>query len=159
ANIHKFDGDTERQLRPSEVLQIGGRAGRYGSVFPEGYVNVLASHEALEYVRAVMEGRTNYRGDYHRKSSKHNTEKPGSTTQALNALPSLERACLLPTVDHLLAFMYRFPKVPLYRYLEVLQRRGTVPPGYFFGDMSDMVITARLLHGYRLSPEDLCCLC
>lgn len=36
----KFDGKEERSLTPSEIRQIGGRAGRYGK-FPKGYVSAF----------------------------------------------------------------------------------------------------------------------
>lgn len=41
----KFDGETRRELMPSEIKQISGRAGRYG-IFEKGYVAV---EESLSY--------------------------------------------------------------------------------------------------------------
>ena len=41
----KFDGESRRELRPPEIKQISGRAGRYG-IFEKGYVAV---EESLSY--------------------------------------------------------------------------------------------------------------
>lgn len=38
STIHKFDGTKTRPLTKLEIKQIAGRAGRYGSAFPEGVV-------------------------------------------------------------------------------------------------------------------------
>lgn len=37
--MEKFDGEATRRLLPAEALQIGGRAGRFGTAFPEGTVS------------------------------------------------------------------------------------------------------------------------
>ena len=41
ASFEKFDGREMRHLTPAEVKQIAGRAGRYGSKYPEGIVTCL----------------------------------------------------------------------------------------------------------------------
>jgi hypothetical protein len=41
ARLDKFDGTTRRPLSVSEMKQIGGRAGRFGSAFPVGVVTAL----------------------------------------------------------------------------------------------------------------------
>ncbi len=46
----KFDGARNRPLKASEVLQIAGRAGRYG-IYDTGYVNAMGE-EALEFIRS-----------------------------------------------------------------------------------------------------------
>ena len=43
----KFDGYERRELYPSEIQQIGGRAGRYG-IFDEGLVNTLYDVPLIE---------------------------------------------------------------------------------------------------------------
>ena len=43
SKLEKYDGNTTRALRPSEVKQIGGRAGRFGSEFPIGSVGCLSA--------------------------------------------------------------------------------------------------------------------
>lgn len=43
STMTKFDGNSKRQLFPSEIKQIGGRAGRFGSLFENG--EVITFHE------------------------------------------------------------------------------------------------------------------
>jgi hypothetical protein len=45
SRLQKFDGKRVRRLSVSEVKQIGGRAGRFGGVFPVGTVAVLAQQQ------------------------------------------------------------------------------------------------------------------
>lgn len=45
STIEKFDGKQRRYLSVSEVKQIGGRAGRYGSMFPDGFVSAFRSED------------------------------------------------------------------------------------------------------------------
>lgn len=51
--IEKFDGKQVRYLEPSEIQQIGGRAGRYG--LSKGGMVGAVSHRALKYVRKAFE--------------------------------------------------------------------------------------------------------
>ena len=54
ASAHKFDGVKVRPLEPTEVKQIGGRAGRYRTQFAIGEVTAL--HEAdLHVLRRAMD--------------------------------------------------------------------------------------------------------
>lgn len=46
STTHKFDGVAQRDLNPTEVRQIAGRAGRYG-IYPTGYVNAFEDEELL----------------------------------------------------------------------------------------------------------------
>jgi len=41
SSCEKFDGESKRTLLHSEIRQIAGRAGRYGSIFPNGKVTSL----------------------------------------------------------------------------------------------------------------------
>jgi ATP-dependent RNA helicase SUPV3L1/SUV3 len=52
--LRKFDGEEARELRPQEVKQIGGRAGRFGR-HEEGIVAVLAGAGEPETVRRLLE--------------------------------------------------------------------------------------------------------
>ncbi len=45
----KFDGKNTRRLKTSEILQIAGRAGRFG-LYDTGYVNAVGQ-EGLDYIR------------------------------------------------------------------------------------------------------------
>jgi len=51
--VEKFDGKNDRQLYPSEVHQIGGRAGRYG-MSKTGLIGTTHKHD-LEVIRELYE--------------------------------------------------------------------------------------------------------
>ena len=53
-DTEKFDGRERRELRPSEIQQIAGRAGRYG-MYDKGYVG--ATHD-LDFIRAGLKTAT-----------------------------------------------------------------------------------------------------
>lgn len=53
STLIKWDGKQERSLTPSEVRQIGGRAGRYGQ-HEEGIVTVLAGGGEPRHLQALM---------------------------------------------------------------------------------------------------------
>ena len=50
-DAEKFDGEARRPLKPEEIRQIAGRAGRYG-MYPRGYVGAAQN---LEVIRAGLE--------------------------------------------------------------------------------------------------------
>ena len=49
-DTQKFDGHERRELRPAEIRQIAGRAGRYG-MYDKGYVGAT---EGLDFIRAGL---------------------------------------------------------------------------------------------------------
>lgn len=60
----KFDGTSRRPLEPSEVKQIAGRAGRFGSEFPHGYVSSfsVADHQCVQRGLRVSDKPIEYAG-------------------------------------------------------------------------------------------------
>lgn len=54
ATMSKFDGDTKRALTPSEVKQIAGRAGRFASDHPQGYVAVMEGEDVGALQAALL---------------------------------------------------------------------------------------------------------
>ncbi|XXQ36084.1 RNA helicase [Plasmodiophora brassicae] len=59
-SLRKFDGQETRRLTVSEVLQIGGRAGRYGSEFPTGEVTCLeasANEDDVDFLREALKSK------------------------------------------------------------------------------------------------------
>lgn len=55
SSCEKFDGVERRSLLPSEIRQISGRAGRYNSMYPTGYINTFGV-EDLNYVKQCTAG-------------------------------------------------------------------------------------------------------
>ena len=52
-SMEKFDGNVERRLTSSEVKQIAGRAGRYGTANNEGTVTCL-NKDDLDYLHECL---------------------------------------------------------------------------------------------------------
>lgn len=52
--LSKYDGFETRPLTISEMKQIGGRAGRYGSEFPAGEVTAIAAASHLSRLRTAL---------------------------------------------------------------------------------------------------------
>lgn len=53
-NIYKFDGKENRLLYPQEMKQIGGRAGRYLTKYPNGYITCFNSKH-LNWIKKGIE--------------------------------------------------------------------------------------------------------
>ena len=45
SNLRKYDGMSERPLMPNEIKQIGGRAGRFHSIYPNGSVTCILNEK------------------------------------------------------------------------------------------------------------------
>jgi ATP-dependent RNA helicase SUPV3L1/SUV3 len=52
--MRKYDGRERRLLTPSEVRQIAGRAGRFGTVYSSGEVTTLLS-EDLPHLHGLLD--------------------------------------------------------------------------------------------------------
>uniref|UniRef100_A0A7S3D4P4 RNA helicase n=1 Tax=Palpitomonas bilix TaxID=652834 RepID=A0A7S3D4P4_9EUKA len=74
--VEKYDGEKRRPLSDSEVRQIAGRAGRFGSCFPIGRVSAM-SKDALRFIKRALES---------------------------GPLPPLEQAGFFPLVEQIEAF-------------------------------------------------------
>ncbi|CAM6087359.1 unnamed protein product [Calypogeia fissa] len=53
-SLDKFDGDSKKPVPPAQVKQIAGRAGRRGSLYPEGVTTTFFSQD-LPYLGASMQ--------------------------------------------------------------------------------------------------------
>ena len=58
SSMTKFDGRTRRPLTRSEIKQIGGRAGRFGSKYPRGEVAVMRRGGALRRITKELASAT-----------------------------------------------------------------------------------------------------
>ncbi|KAG6550511.1 hypothetical protein Mapa_007879 [Marchantia paleacea] len=52
-SLDKFDGDSKKPVPPAQVKQIAGRAGRRGSIYPEGVTTTFFSQD-LEYLSSSL---------------------------------------------------------------------------------------------------------
>ncbi len=129
----KFDGNEFRPLRTTEVLQIGGRAGRFGSDFTGvGRVAALNGQDQADFIKHHM----------------------------AQAPPQLERAQLAPTTGHLLAFCHTFPHLPLSTYLHNLTGRATLDSdAYELGSLEAILAIAEVIDEIPLTPYHRVTLC
>lgn len=131
----KFDGDQFRTLTVSEALQIGGRAGRFGSRHTAaeggGTVTALYHDTDLQFLKEVF----------------------ASTP------PPMQRAQLSPSTGHLLAFCRRFPSLPLSSYLHNLRARHSVDDAYELGSLDSLLELATITDNIQLDPYQRVTLC
>jgi len=107
----KFDGVKKRTLLPTEIKQIAGRAGRFKSEWPQGYVSTL-SNQDLPLIEQSL------------NLSNISTERAG-------VFPTVEQIELFSRLDelkgaefsHLLGQFFEFTKVDSLYFLEELETK------------------------------------
>ncbi|KAF2072961.1 hypothetical protein CYY_005727 [Polysphondylium violaceum] len=110
----KFDGIKKRPLLPTEIKQIAGRAGRFKSEFPQGYVTSLESKD-IQFIEQCL------------NQSNISTERAG-------VFPTVEQIELFSRLDelkdvtfsHLLGQFFEFTKVDSLYFLEELETKITI---------------------------------
>ncbi|KAL1808478.1 DExH-box ATP-dependent RNA helicase DExH16, mitochondrial [Daucus carota subsp. sativus] len=137
STMKKFDGTEKRELTVSEIKQIAGRAGRYGSRFPVGEVTCLDSHD-LPLLHS-----------------------------SLNApSPILKRAGLFPNYDLLYMYSRLNLKSGLYQILEHFLENAKLSANYFITDSEELLRAAAVIdelplglqekYLFCISPVDMC---
>eukprot|EP01132_Coremiostelium_polycephalum_P006071 gene6071-7563_t len=123
----KFDGDSKRQLKPTELKQIGGRAGRYSSGFPYGEVTCLNRHE-LPIIRHGI--------------------------SASNV--STERAGIFPEADQLIEFSKAKDnrELSFHKLLLNFFDHTNLDHSFFLEDQEDRLTAAKLIDDIDLSIQD-----
>lgn len=147
STVEKFDGKEMRNLSKSEILQIAGRAGRYGTESSKGLVTTLHKHD-MGLIQAAM----------------------GSV------LPSISRVCIRPEVNMLEEFASRMIEQWRYRMVRAgkLDPRGDdirepplhmiiaaymefhrADPAFFLSEsLDDLAALAEILQGVSLRLKD-----
>ncbi|GLC71011.1 hypothetical protein PLESTF_001060700 [Pleodorina starrii] len=127
-SLHKYDGASVRPLQPSEVRQIAGRAGRFSSPHPAGYVTCLRPSDLPALHRALA-------------------QPPEPITAA----------CLLPSSEQLAAFAALHPDRPLATSLLAFAAAARLGASYVYGNYDGMYRIASALRelGGELSAEEM----
>ncbi|KAH8943386.1 hypothetical protein BDL97_13G049000 [Sphagnum fallax] len=132
STLEKFDGTSMRALTVAEIKQIAGRAGRYGSKFPEGAVTCLDKEDLplLHHSLATL------------------------------TCP-LEAAGLFPSFDLLALYSASHPNMTFSAVLEKFVAKARMSPQFFMRHCESMLIIADMLEKLPLSLEDrfLFCIC
>ncbi|GAB4843349.1 RNA helicase [Ancistrocladus abbreviatus] len=125
STLTKFDGLAMRDLTVSEIKQIAGRAGRYGSKFPHGEVTCLDA-EDLPLLH----------------SSLHSPS------------PDLEHAGLFPSYDLLLMYSRANPQNGIYQILEHFLENAKLSENYFIADCDEMLKVAAVIDELPLGLQE-----
>ncbi|KMZ66772.1 ATP-dependent RNA helicase, mitochondrial (SUV3) [Zostera marina] len=125
STMKKFDGISTRELTISEVKQIAGRAGRYGSKFPVGEVTCL---DAVDLPLL------------HSSLSSHS--------------PVIERAGLFPTFDVLVLYSRLHSTMNFLDILEEFLDKAKLSPNYFISDCAYMMKVAVVVDELPLRLHD-----
>ncbi|KAG5560179.1 hypothetical protein RHGRI_003460 [Rhododendron griersonianum] len=125
STLKKFDGTEMRELTVSEIKQIAGRAGRYGSKFPVGEVTCLDA-EDLPLLHSALESKS----------------------------PVLERAGLFPTFDLLYMYSRLHPKNGLHQILEHFLENAKLSANYFIANCEEMLKVAAVIDELPLGLHD-----
>jgi ATP-dependent RNA helicase SUPV3L1/SUV3 len=121
SKAQKFDGIAQRNLFPSEVLQIAGRAGRYG-LHENGYVGAL-SQDALTIVK------------------KNFTKEPKKVETPFKVMASLDHIKLVSTIleENSLEEILRF-------FIKNMEFNGP----FYAASLDDMLEASRIVDSYDL---------
>ncbi|CAH9105125.1 unnamed protein product [Cuscuta europaea] len=125
STLKKFDGVDIRDLSVSEIKQIAGRAGRYGSEFPIGEVTCLDADD-LPLLHSSLDSPS----------------------------PIIEKAGLFPNFDLLYMYSRLHPKYGLYKILEHFVDNAKLSANYFISDCDVLLRVASIIDELPLSLHD-----
>lgn len=125
STLKKFDGESFRELTISEIKQIAGRAGRFGSNYPAGEVTCL-----------------------------HGEDLPLLHSSLESPSPDLERAGLFPTYDLLHMYSKANMQNGLHRILEHFVENAKLSEQYFITDCEEMMKVAAVIDELPLGLQE-----
>lgn len=125
SKLEKFDGVEMRKLTIPEIKQIAGRAGRYGSMFPNGEVTCMSGYD-LPLLHS-----------------------------SLNApSPCLEAAGLFPSFDILALYSRLHPNCTFYSVLEHFVENAKLSSNYFIMNCEAILKVAEAIEDLPLGLEE-----
>lgn len=125
--LMKFDGIEQRYLEPAQIRQIAGRAGRFGTRFPDGEVTCFTQEDCARLNAA-------FRSD---------------------AVQELEQVGLRPSVEQLEYFSEHYPEShKLSDLIKEFDNLTKCSPNYFVCNSDDQKKIADLLHDLDMPFHD-----
>lgn len=125
STLEKFDGVEMRNLNVPEIKQIAGRAGRYGSMFPNGEVTCISGDD-LPLLHS-----------------------------SLNApSPCLEAAGLFPSFDLLALYSRLHPNCTFYSVLEHFVENAKLSSNYFISNCEAILKVAEVIEDLPLGLQE-----
>ncbi|KAL2508978.1 ATP-dependent RNA helicase SUV3 [Forsythia ovata] len=125
STLKKFDGVEMRDLSVSEIKQIGGRAGRYRSIFPVGEVTCLDAEDL-----------------------------PLLNSSLSSPSPIIEKAGLFPSFDLLFMYSRLHPTYSMHQTLEHFLENAKLSANYFIADCEEMLKVAAVIDELPLNLND-----
>ncbi|GAV80610.1 Helicase_C domain-containing protein/SUV3_C domain-containing protein [Cephalotus follicularis] len=125
STLKKFDGLEMRDLTIPEIKQIAGRAGRYGSNFPDGEVTCLDKND-LPLLHLSLK----------------------------TPSPILERAGLFPTFELLFMYSRSHPELGLLEILDHFLGNAKLSDNYFISNSEEILKVAAVVDGLPLGLHD-----
>ncbi|WJX60044.1 RNA helicase [Trifolium repens] len=125
STMQKFDGFQMRDLTVSEIKQIAGRAGRYGSNFPLGEVTCMYGDD-LPLLHSALDSPS----------------------------PILERAGLLPSFDLLYMYSRLHPQIGFFQVMEHFIDNAKLSEKYFFVNCEQVLKVAAVIDEFPLELRD-----
>ncbi|KAJ3118379.1 RNA helicase [Phlyctochytrium bullatum] len=124
--LKKFDGKQEAPLSVSQIKQIAGRAGRFRTKFPTGYVTTLEDDDLMR-VRQVMK---------------------------MDSPPMLQSAGLYPQLAQIEAFAAELPNDSLSNLLDKFESLARLDGDYFLCNLQAQKRIAELIEPLSLTLRD-----
>jgi ATP-dependent RNA helicase SUPV3L1/SUV3 len=155
STIEKFDGQSTRELTVSEIKQIGGRAGRFNSQFPTGYVTAFQQH-AIPIIKAALEAPLSpssvdsapSEGD---GGSDHQRGRNNNNSSSRNRI----RAGLFPLLEQILHFDESLGGQATYsQILDAFVETARVDPNYFMCNFDTVQFVAQVIERYPMEMRD-----
>ncbi len=128
--MDKYDGEKVRALTTSETLQIGGRAGRFGTEFSEGYVSCMRASD-LKQLRKTWK----------------------------RSLRPVLKAGVLPHPEAIRSVATARPDVGLGQIFSFFKAHADIDKLYFHSDVAGLVAIANLIENIPLQWEDRLSFC
>ncbi|XP_057823818.1 ATP-dependent RNA helicase SUV3, mitochondrial isoform X6 [Cryptomeria japonica] len=125
STLKKYDGIGTRDLTIPEIKQIAGRAGRYGSLFPNGEVTCMLEEDLCKIHSALK-----------------------ATSSCLKA------AGLFPTFDILALYSRQHPKCTFYSLLEQFVEKAKLSSHYFLSDCESIMNAAAMVEDLPLGLHE-----
>lgn len=132
SQLSKYDGVEQRTLKTTEVLQIGGRAGRFGTEFSTGYVGTIGDAAKTDGVL-------------------RSAWKKG--------LPTIQRATLMPPVEAIRGVTDAHAHASFTDIMTLFETQSSLEGLYKIADLSDMKEIAVQIAPYGLPLEEQILFC
>eukprot|EP00871_Galdieria_phlegrea_P001124 jgi/Galph1/2011/GphlegSOOS_G673.1 len=130
SSLQKFDGKEMRPLSVSQIRQIGGRAGRFGSLFPDGLITTMKL-EDLEYVQQA------YSYD----------------------LPVISQAGLFPSAEMVQSLAEQYQHMKFSALWKEISKRAHVGGTFFLCSLDEVKARSEIIEDLPLSIETKYLLC